>query len=332
VYEPDKWRGFHPEAKSFWKFFEAAWQVVPAPYDFSIARFFTLRPSAGFVRGWCVARYCVLFSFSLRRNSVFDRLKEFSVEGDRVGTLLLQLQSPIHPPLADSLVPCGGAAAAASLLHQWMRMPESFTEAVRLDLDCNDDHMVSKMEFRRWARDGVLVALLASAARARAPVQTSSSDAESEQEGGAAAPTSAVTPAPKVSVGGSAPAPALSAPAIPAPPPNCPYPQWIAYKKGSSKPDAAADDKIIYMKGPAFSDQCEEHYQLWRSNLRSCQQASVAGCDDPTAKLGFFSMEIQGKQIGAIRTQRCRMSRRGHIRSQALCSCSVSRPRACGHR
>ena len=23
VYEPDKWRGFHPEAKSFWKFFEA---------------------------------------------------------------------------------------------------------------------------------------------------------------------------------------------------------------------------------------------------------------------------------------------------------------------
>ena len=39
VYEPDKWRGFHPEAKSFWKFFEAAWQarlcrahVVPASY------------------------------------------------------------------------------------------------------------------------------------------------------------------------------------------------------------------------------------------------------------------------------------------------------------
>jgi hypothetical protein len=28
VYEPDKWRGFHPEAKSFWKFFEAAWQVL----------------------------------------------------------------------------------------------------------------------------------------------------------------------------------------------------------------------------------------------------------------------------------------------------------------
>jgi hypothetical protein len=27
VYEPDKWRGFHPEAKGFWKFFEAAWQV-----------------------------------------------------------------------------------------------------------------------------------------------------------------------------------------------------------------------------------------------------------------------------------------------------------------
>jgi hypothetical protein len=29
VYEPDKWRGFHPEAKSFWKFFEGAWQVSP---------------------------------------------------------------------------------------------------------------------------------------------------------------------------------------------------------------------------------------------------------------------------------------------------------------
>jgi hypothetical protein len=246
---------------------------------------------------------------------------------------MLELQGPLRPPLLESLASCGGTAAALSLLHEWSHTPHNFVDAIRHDLDCNDDHMVSKMEFRRWAKDGVLVAVLASAARARAPTPPLSSDSAPALDADEAAPAAAVTPAPTAGISGSIPALVL-----PAPPPDCPFPQWIAYRPCTPKTDAAAalaaaksgaatSDKIVCLKGPAFSDQCEERYQIWRSNIMlACKHADIAGCDDASAELSFISMEIKGKQIGTIIS--AQFPQHSHIVAQGPWRCSARRPPA----
>ena len=208
--------------------------------------------------------------------------------------------------LSNAVAECGGSSAAALLLSQWMRSPHAFEEAVRQDLDCNSDHMVTKMEFRRWSKDGVLIALLSSLARAHTPMSfpSSQSVAVSHTDApipAAAAATAAPAPAPAAAahVCSSAPAPP------PRPPPDCPYVQWTAFKARNSNGNSVststqsgAGDTLVVMKGPAFSDHCEECYQKWRLDLRASSARPVAGCEDASAEINFITMEIQGKSIG----------------------------------
>lgn len=299
------------------------------PHCQTLLRIDLIRTCRSRLKTVCCSVICCSVICALSRccNSVFDRLKEFTAEGNRSGALMLELQGQLQPPLLESLASCGGAAAAASLLHEWTRSPHAFVDAVRRDLDCNDDRMVSKMEFRRWAKDGVLIAVLASAARARAATPPLSSDPPPALDADEAAPAAAAAPAPTASISGSTPAPVL-----PAPPPDCPFPQWIAYKPSTSKLDAAAalaasksggavaSDKIVCLKGPAFSDQCEERYQIWRSDMRACKHADIAGCDDASAELSFISMEIQGKQIGTIIPARFPRNCHAVVQEPLLCS------------
>jgi hypothetical protein len=236
-------------------------------------------------------------------------LKEFADEGNRAQSLLVELQRASSPVLSNAFAEYGGSSAAALLLSQWMRSPDAFVGDVRHDLDCNSDQMVSKMEFRRWSKDGVLIALLSSIARARTPVSIPSSelvvvshtDAHIPAAATAAAAILPPAPAAVAHVCSSAPAPP------PPPPPDCPYVQWTAVKARksngnsvsiSAQPDAG--DALVVMKGPAFSDRCEEFYQKWRLDVRGgCSSARpVAGCDDASAVINFITMEIQGKSIG----------------------------------
>jgi hypothetical protein len=198
-----------------------------------------------------------------------------------------------------------------------MRSPDAFVGDVRHDLDCNSDQMVSKMEFRRWSKDGVLIALLGSIARARTQVSTPSSELGVVSHTDAHIPAAAAAAAAATATAAAAilaPAPAAaalvcsSAPAPPPlPPPDCPYVQWTAFKarksngnsvSTSAQPDAG--DALVVIKGPAFSDHCEEFYQKWRLDVRGGGSSArpVAGCDDVSAEINFITMEIQGKNIG----------------------------------
>ncbi len=232
-------------------------------------------------------------------------MKEFAEEGNRAQTLVVELERAASPELSNAVAECGGSSAAALLLCQWMRSPHAFVGNVRHDLDCNSDHMVSKMEFRRWSKDGVLIALLTSMARARTPMSISSSklvavshtDAHIPAAAAAAAAAAILAPAPAVAahVCSSAPAPP------PPPPPDCPYVQWTAFKARKSNGklvSISAGDALVVMKGPAFSDQCEEFYQKWRLDMRGSRARPVAGFEDASAEINFITMEIQGKIIG----------------------------------
>lgn len=244
---------------------------------------------------------------SNRLVAVFDRLKEFSAEGNRSASLMLELQACARPQPADALADGSGGAAAASLLHQWMRAPDSFVEAIRQELDCNNDHMVSKMEFRRWAKGGVLVAVLNSMAHAAAITPMEPLQATSVPSSHSTELASATTSADSASASASAtaaPCGDSGAHVHHQPPPNCPFSQWTAYKPCKSNPDVAAankadgSDRIIVLKGPAFSDQCEEHYNRWKLDARACKLRRIAGCEDASAELNFLTMEIQGQIIG----------------------------------
>ncbi len=221
---------------------------------------------------------------------------------------MLELQACAHPQLTDALANGRGGVAAASLLRQWMRAPDAFVEVIRQELDCNNDRMVSKMEFRRWAKDGVLIAVLNSMALADATTPTEQLQATSAPSTHAIELTSATTAAAAASAATDAAAATTpcSEGAImhPQPPPNCPFSQWVAYKPCKSKPDVAAankadiSDRIIVLKGPAFSDQCEEHYNRWKLDSRACKLRQLAGCEDASAELNFLTMEIQGEITG----------------------------------
>ncbi len=221
---------------------------------------------------------------------MFARLKEFTHEGNRATLLMQELkhQSNLPPPAA--LAECGGASAAVSLLDQWTRSPDAFVHAIRQDLDCNNDCMVSKMEFRRWGSSGVLLAVLNSMARAGTATQAACDDAVPA----ACCPAAAPTPQPP---------PAVPA-APPPPPPNCPFPIWTAHKPSKSQPEsgssasagANADGSVL--KGPGFSDQCEALYQAWRLDMKSSARMHVTGCAGGSAEVNFLAMEVKGPTIG----------------------------------
>ncbi len=226
-------------------------------------------------------------------------MKEFTEEGNRSASLIVELQGAGSTPLTHALVDCGGASAAISLLGQWMRSPHAFVDAVRHDLDCNSDHMVSKMEFRRWSKDGVLIALL----NTIAPAGTATPTPPSESL--AVFHTHACIPA-ATAAGGLVLAPAAAAPVCssapasqPPPPPDCPYVQWTAHKAVSTSAQADAGEKLVLLKGPAFSDHCEEFYQKWKLDPRASRARLIAGCEDTSAEINYVTMEIQGKSIGS---------------------------------
>ena len=224
---------------------------------------------------------------------VFDRLKEFTVEGNRAPFLMQQLKEQSLLPPTAALAECGGPSGAILLLDQWTRSPDAFVHAIRHDLDCNNDCMVSKMEFRRWAGSGVLLAVLNSMARAGTATETASDDEAPPACCPAAAP--ATQPPPAV----HAPTPQLHAPALLPPPPNCPFPIWTAHKQTKTQPEsslsASAEGSVL--KGPGFSDQCEAHYQAWRSDMKSPTPRHVT-CTDGCAELNFLAMEVKGPTIG----------------------------------
>jgi hypothetical protein len=218
---------------------------------------------------------------------------------------MLELQGPNLARFSESLVGCGGASAALPLLREWLQSPNSFIGAIRRELDCDADHMVSKMEFRRWSKDGVLVAVLISMARARSSSASSDSELDAHDSEHVA---SADPPKPIVA---SSTAVAHENPAIRPqvePPPNCPYPQWTAYKPAASGKStvqavtSGANDAIVVLKGPAFSDQCEERYQQWKSDMRTIAPRQVVDCGDFSAEINFFAMEICGRNIGMKQT------------------------------
>jgi len=240
-------------------------------------------------------------------------LKEFSGEEKRAESLMLQLEGQVQTQILEPLVDCGDPSAAKSLLQHWMRSPDAFCDAIRQDLDCNNDHMVSKMEFRRWSKDGVLAAALKSISVTGAVAPTTASEP-------AIAPIDSPTPALAALEIGCTPVlfpppnpepvaqtdsptrpdhvPILAAYASGtsafAPPPQCPFSQWTAFKPGQSKLET---DRIL-LKGPAFSDQCEERYQQFKLNMRMSRHRHIIGCEDVTAEICFVAMEIQGQSIG----------------------------------
>jgi hypothetical protein len=261
---------------------------------------------------------CYPSSDTILINSVFDRLKEFSGEEKRAECLMLELTGHGQTQPSEQWVECGGASAL-SCLQQWMRSPDAFCHAIRQDLDCNNDNLVSKMEFRRWSKDGVLVAAVKSISLAAASAPTPATDAalvaHVDQPTPATPPAAPVSTVPALAALESGCAPALpsrisepvahidpptsdsghscGAPALP--PPNCPFSQWTAFKQGKSKLET---DRIMHLKGPSFSDQCEERYQQWKSDVRMNRCSHIVGCDDATAEINFLTMEIQGQIIG----------------------------------